>query len=156
MGVVSISNGLGVTDNIREYLLNRDDIVAAYLFGSRARGTARSSSDIDIALLLRDPDDPPERDRISKKLDRFDRRLEIAGELETIARAKVDVIDMEEAPLALRHQILTDGILLVDKDEQRRIDFEVSSRRQYFDFRRFIERRDAAMIAGALEDTSRG
>jgi len=31
----------------------REDIVAAYLFGSAAKGTTSSSSDIDIAVLPR-------------------------------------------------------------------------------------------------------
>ena len=34
------------------------DLVAAYLFGSMARGEDRSTSDVDLALLYREP--PPE------------------------------------------------------------------------------------------------
>jgi hypothetical protein len=38
---------------LKHYLEEHDDIVAAYLFGSHARGEADVRSDIDVAVLLR-------------------------------------------------------------------------------------------------------
>lgn len=39
---------------VRDYLATQEDVVAAYLFGSRAQGRARAHSDVDIAVLLRE------------------------------------------------------------------------------------------------------
>lgn len=36
----------------RRYFDDRDDVAAAYLFGSVARGAARPSSDVDVGVLL--------------------------------------------------------------------------------------------------------
>lgn len=130
---------------IAGYLEQRKDIAAAYLFGSQARGTGRENSDIDVAVLFY---------RLEDKLARFDRRLEMIIELERMVGRKVDVVDMEEAPLLLRHQILKDGILLVDKEPGYRISFEVKSRRTYFDLRPLLENRSRQMIVRALGGSS--
>ncbi|MBC7343587.1 MAG: nucleotidyltransferase domain-containing protein [Clostridia bacterium] len=132
---------------IARYLEKQDDIVAAYLFGSQARGTQRDESDIDVAVLFSSEGD---------KLARFDRRLEIIIALERALGKKVDVIDIQAAPLLLQHHILLDGRLLVDKQPQRRVDFEVASRRQYFDLKPLLQRRNARMIARILEADHNG
>lgn len=132
---------------IARYLEKQDDIVAAYLFGSQARGTQRDKSDIDVAVLFSSEGD---------KLARFDRRLEIIIALERVLGKKVDVIDIQAAPLLLQHHILLDGRLLVDKHPQRRVDFEVASRRQYFDLKPLLQRRNARMIARILEADHNG
>lgn len=40
-------------DLLTRYFADRDDVVAAYLFGSVARGEARAGSDVDVGVLLR-------------------------------------------------------------------------------------------------------
>ena len=114
------------------------DIAAAYLFGSYARGTGREHSDIDVAVLFT---------KIEDALRRFDRRLEIIIDLENITGKKVDVIDIKAAPLLLQHQILKDGILLIDKNPRARVAFEVCSRRTYFDLQPLLEERNKGFIA---------
>lgn len=48
-----------VRDDIRSRLLRAegDRVIAIYLFGSRAKGTARPRSDWDVGLVVRDPVD---------------------------------------------------------------------------------------------------
>lgn len=132
---------------IIRYLENEDDIAAAYLFGSQARGTQRDRSDIDVAVLFSGGGD---------KRARFDRRLEIIIALERTLGKRVDVIDIQAAPLLLQHHILLDGRLLVDKHRRHRVDFEVASRRRYFDLKPLLERRNAKMIARILEANQNG
>lgn len=127
---------------IARYLEQCEDVAAAYLFGSQAKGTGREKSDIDVAVLFYNQKD---------KLSRFDRRVEMIIDLERAVGRKVDIVDMEEAPLMLRHQILKNGILLVNKKPTYRVSFEVKSRRAFFDLRPVLLRRGRQMIARVLE-----
>ncbi len=97
-------------------------LVAAYLFGSRARGDARASSDVDVAILLGEAP-------VSFESWPF----ELAGELEQELGLRVDVVVLNGAPSDLVHRVLRDGELLVDNDRSARIRFEVRSRNDYFD-----------------------
>jgi predicted nucleotidyltransferase len=99
------------------------EIVAAYLFGSTARGTARPSSDVDLAVLL--------RSRPVGRLSNVARDFEAS--VERVVRRPVEVVVLNTAPADLAHRVLRDGILVLDRDRPARIRFEVQSRNEYFD-----------------------
>ena len=44
-------------DGLREYFTTQRDVIAAYLFGSVARGDPNALSDVDVAALLHPPSD---------------------------------------------------------------------------------------------------
>lgn len=94
----------------------------AYLFGSRATGRHRPTSDADIAIM-------PGR---SLSL------LDEAGLADQLAQAlqvpAVDLVDLRRAPLRVRGRILAEGRLLYSADEPGRVAFEVRTRSEYFDF----------------------
>ena len=99
------------------------DVVAAWLFGSFARGDARADSDVDVAVLFRRTpaatlDAPP---------------LRLEGEIERLLRRTTQVVAMNSAPADLRARVLRDGLLLVDRDPSLRIRFEVRTRNEWFD-----------------------
>jgi len=118
-------------------LLDDEPVSFAYLFGSMARGRAHAKSDVDIAVYL-----DPELD----KLGRFDLRLRLTDKLAAHLVKDVDVVDLAAAPLSLRHYIMRDGILIIEKQRLQRIGFEVSSRREYFDLKRHLDRRSDAIL----------
>lgn len=91
-------------DRLCELLAGRDDIAAAWLFGSRARGTARDSSDVDLAVLLRD--DPPET--LQGLL------LDLQDDLVGALGRPVDLVIMNRASADLVHRVLRDGDLLLE------------------------------------------
>lgn len=66
----------------------------ALLFGSRARGSARPDSDVDVA--------------VSGDLD----RLALAAELGRACGLEVQVVDLDTAPWALRQALLRDAVPL--------------------------------------------
>jgi predicted nucleotidyltransferase len=107
-----------------------EDVVAAYLFGSVARGEATSASDVDVAVLLRD-DPPPGLAGLA---------LPLEGELERRIGRPVQLVVLNRAPVDLVHRVLRDGILIVDRDPGARIRFEVRARNEYFDLLPFLER----------------
>jgi len=125
-------------DDIINYLDRQPGVAAAYLFGSYARGRATNASDVDIALLFNLPEE--------NSFARFERRLELEIALQEIVRRPVQVIDMENAPLLLQRQVRKHGKLILEKDRRRRVNFEVRSRRAYFDMQRVYRLRNTAIL----------
>lgn len=106
-------------------------MAAVDLYGSAARGRRTPLSDLDLAVLFRD--ETPE----------VARRRELPCLGSALARAladsgeegrEVDVHDLDSLPLAVQGRVLTDGVLLISRDEVRRVRFEERTRRRYFDF----------------------
>jgi uncharacterized protein len=122
--------------------LDRPGVDAAYLIGSRARGTANALSDIDVAVLHAPGLDA--RARLDLRL----RLMVDAGA--ALGTTEIDVVLLNEAPPLMRHRALREGILLVDRDPSARIDFYVRTLNDYIDtepLRRLGSRRLRAAIA---------
>jgi predicted nucleotidyltransferase len=123
-----VSDALGydptmtLRNDLTRALTPQTAIVAAWLFGSRARGTQRPDSDVDVALLMdRDPtdrNDPP-----------WELQARLSGEL----GLEVQLVVVNRAPADLVRRVLRDGVLLIDRDRARRVQFEVRKRNEYFD-----------------------
>jgi predicted nucleotidyltransferase len=127
---------------VSETLQQNDKVSAAWVFGSVATGKDRPDSDIDIAVLF--------IEGLDKQI-RFDMRLTIAAELAGLTGRDVDVIDMQAAPLLLQHQVRRFGYLLFEKDHAYRMDFDVKSRRQFFDLLPRLKKRNRQIINKVLE-----
>lgn len=120
-----------LVDPLRSFFESRDDgLLAAYLFGSVARGTAREGSDVDIAILL--DRDPP------RTLDGLALRLE--GDLERFLGRRVQVVVLNRSPVDLIHRVLRDGQILLDRGRSARLRFEVRARAEYLDLLPFLRR----------------
>ncbi len=107
-----------------------EGISAAWLFGSVARGTARPDSDVDIGVLYRE--DPP------RTLAGIGQVFGLEEDLVEATDLPIQVVNLNQAPLELIVRVLRDGKLLVDSDPLRRIDFEVRSRNEYWDFEPYL------------------
>ncbi|MBP2368820.1 type VII toxin-antitoxin system MntA family adenylyltransferase antitoxin [Pseudonocardia parietis] len=104
----------------------------AYLFGSRAGGNARPDGDADIAFVARSPLGLLDEAALAD-------RLAVALEVPS-----VDLVDLERAPLVLAGRVLTVGRTIFSADEPGRVEFEVRTRAEYFDFLPYQrEHRDA-------------
>ena len=105
-------------------LFKAHDVVLAYLFGSHAKGTAVSGSDIDIAVLF--TDDVPQTEHGC-------RMVQINTELVGIFHINdVDVVVLNIAPPLLAFQVTEHGICLYDPEHQR-VRFEVAVFNRYVD-----------------------
>lgn len=107
---------------IRPRLDRESDLVAAWLFGSVARGEERAGSDVDLAILRPTPSS-------------LDTLLGLQADLTGLLGVEVQVVDVRSAPVDLVHRVLRDGVLLVDRARGARIAFEVDARNRYFDMR---------------------
>jgi len=113
-----------VEEGVREVVATAaPEILAVYLYGSRARGTARPGSDVDVAVLL--------AGGAPRTLENPARDLE--RELEGRLRLPVEVVVLNGASPDLVHRIMRDGIVLLDRDRPARLRFEVQARNEYFD-----------------------
>jgi predicted nucleotidyltransferase len=116
---------------LREYLsATSRGIVAAYLFGSEARGTAGPRSDVDLAVLY--------SGALPSTLDSPAAALE--GQLERLLGRQVEVVALNTAPVDLIHRVLRDGRLVFEGDRSARIAFEVKARNEYFDLLPILRR----------------
>ncbi len=88
-------------ERIRQALIRGPSLRLAILFGSRARGSARPTSDIDLAILPTDP-----------ALSLFEESL-LVVELERAAGAPIDLVRIDRAGAALRWRIARDGVVLL-------------------------------------------
>jgi uncharacterized protein len=111
-------------------------VQCAWLFGSTARGEAGPLSDVDVAVLL---DDSVTRESY------LDVAAALVEELERSA-PRTDLVVLNEAPPALRHRVLLDGVLLLERDPRQRIDFEVRSIREALDFQHVTALYDRALL----------
>ena len=107
-----------------------NDVQAAYLFGSQARGTAKPGSDIDVGVLY--------AQRPAGKLDSEPMLLE--GELERALQQPVQVVVLNSAPVDLAIRVLREGELFLENDRRARIRFEVQTRNEFFDLEPILRR----------------
>lgn len=114
-------------------------VVAAYLFGSEARGEATGGSDLDIAVLLRG----------SHSATLESGGFDLASGLESAFGRPVDLVILNRAPVDLVARVLRDGRLLLDRDRSARIRFEVQARNEYFDLLPYLRQYRAAALARA-------
>jgi predicted nucleotidyltransferase len=122
-----------VVPDLRRFFAGAGDgIVAAYLFGSVARGTERSDSDVDVGVVFAGGQAGP--------VDALDRTARLQDALTAAIGREVDLVPLNGAPPDLLHRVLRDRVLLHDGDHDRRIEFEVRARNEYFDIAPRLER----------------
>ena len=124
-------------------LLRRElrEVECAYVFGSRSRGQAGQLSDLDLGILVRDSLSPQAR---------LDLAAALIEQIERLTDEPVDLVILNDAPPALRHRVIRDGVLLFARDDGARVAFESRAIREFLDFQPVLERYDRALMARAL------
>lgn len=100
-----------------------EEVLAVYLYGSQARGTGQPGSDIDLAFWRRTQSAP----RLA------DQPYGLAVALEAALGREVDLVELNRAPVDLVHEVLRDGIIVLDRDPDARVRYEVRARAFYLD-----------------------
>ena len=101
---------------------SRREIIAAYLFGSCARGKGNMANDVDIALLLDDDQEV-----------HFP-YLEFKVLLERLLDINVDLIILNRAGEVLKYQVRKYGRIIYVSDPKIRKQWEILSRKLYEDY----------------------
>ena len=101
-------------------------VLFAYLYGSYATGNLHPFSDLDIGIYIDDVSD-------IKYLElELSLSLEIDDKIGSGGRTEVRIIN--NLPLVVIGNIITEGRLIYSINENVRVDFETSVRKAYFDF----------------------
>lgn len=82
---------------LKEYFAKRDDVVMAFVFGSRAEGRARKTSDWDIGVYFRNEEENRPQEQ------------EIWREVEAIVETNVDLVALNRAPAAIAWNVIRIG-----------------------------------------------
>jgi uncharacterized protein len=131
---------------MRQVLLEGPPLQLAILFGSRARGTARPDSDLDIAILP-----------VDAALSLRDESL-LAANLERAAGAPIDLVRLDHAAPALRWRIARDGIVLLSNPPHLAPRFVARAGIEHDDVRELevaAMRRYRARLAATLPESAR-
>lgn len=130
-----------ITSSLKTFGEAHPEIVAIYLYGSYANGTARSTSDIDVAVLL-----TPEVN------DFFRAELNLDSEIGALpGLAKVEVAALNRATLRLKAEVLKTGRRVHCNDEETRTAFEFETMRQWWDMQAWHEMYNQEYFAAVKE-----
>ena len=106
-------------------------VEVAYLFGSRASGTATASSDLDLACLL-----PTHL----SKAERFRTRLAIIDAVERSTKLPADVVIFNDLnSVFFKYIIVAEGLSFYIGNQERMIELELRTMSEYFDFKPFLD-----------------
>lgn len=111
---------------IKDYLLKRDEIIFAYIFGSFVK--KENYHDIDIAVFINEQFDYKNPDYFS-----YGYESKIIGELTLLVRKNIDFVILNDASLTLKKNIIKNNILIIDKNKSKRINFENLVRKMFLD-----------------------
>ena len=128
-------------DVVREILLREPGLAFALVFGSRARGTHRADSDLDIAIGM------PEGAHLPTA-----QLGALLAALESGTRCHVDIVIVSEAPIPLRFAVFRDGVDVIVRDRGELVRQKAQAIIDYLDFRPVHDR----MVEGALKAAARG
>ncbi|MEN8261914.1 MAG: nucleotidyltransferase domain-containing protein [Nitrospirota bacterium] len=112
-------------NKLKDYFNLRDDLIAAYVFGSSAANRSGSGSDLDIAVLL--AENVPEKDY------GFIKEEIITAVVELLSFNEIDLVVLNTASPLLCHEVLKKGVLCFLGDEEKRIEFTVKATMRYLD-----------------------
>ncbi len=127
-----------IIKKITDIIEAKDYVIFTYIFGSFAssysykmsKGKARETSantifkDIDIAIYISQ----------FKLTEALSLEFELEYELEDVLNFDFDVRVINDAPISFQYNVIKDGIVIIDRDELLRCDFEGLVLKEYFDF----------------------
>src|SRR5660397_140971 len=121
------------------FFAERTEVVAAYLFGSAARGEVGPLADVDVAVLIDEGVAAPPGVEGRSRL--VSLQIDLAGQLPALAGGRrVDVVILNTAPVHIAFPAVTEGILLQGLESRQRVLFEVDLLRRHTDYRPVLEK----------------
>lgn len=119
------SDKMDIIKKCKDILMEYEDIIFAYIFGSYAQNSIRENSDIDIAIYLK------------KNIDIYT-YIEIKMNLSEVLKREVDLVILNNAPPLLKYEIYKNNILIFSRDKTLESKYKVKTLFEYNDVKRYL------------------
>ena len=129
-----------ILECIRIILAGFEEIDLAYVFGSFLERD--DFHDIDVAIHLWKEPLPYQRFKLSQKVARI-----LEKEIEP--RVDLDVRILNCAPVYFQYDVISKGILVLDKDREKRVEYEAHLITEYLDLKYMYDYLDKEFLARA-------
>lgn len=106
-------------EQIKTFMADDSAVAVVWLYGSQADGSATEHSDYDLAVAYYSKETSALRGRLRPE----EQALNLAQVL-SISEDKISIVDINIAPITLAWEIVSKGIVLVEKDPMRLISEE--------------------------------
>lgn len=125
-------------DQIGSILAGFNEIDLAYVFGSFLERD--DFHDIDVAIHLAEEHAPYQRFKLSQRIAR-------ALEQGVNPRVDFDVRILNNAPAFFQYEVISKGIVVLERDREARVDFEAHLISEYLDLKYMYDYLDQAFLA---------
>lgn len=133
-----------LAEKLATYFKTETTAITAYIFGSFGTERQNSSSDLDIAVLY------DERIPVLKE-------MEHAAEISSLLQMeKVDLVNLNKAPVHLQHEILYTGTKIFDRVPERTKDFIENMLEIYHDYQGILNKYRNDLREGLMEEHFNG
>ncbi|MBI2335498.1 MAG: nucleotidyltransferase domain-containing protein [Deltaproteobacteria bacterium] len=130
---------VSIKNEITNFFKKLPGALAVVLFGSQAKDQSTLNSDIDLAVFF----DP-------HQLPTFDQFMDQKEALSTQLQTPVDLINLNKANPILKHQIFTQGTLLLNQKPSYLTEFASRSLVEYEDLKRIRAPIEKAILKGRV------
>ena len=115
----------GIVEDLKRY----SEVMVIILFGSYAKGKTKPISDIDIAVMLKDPD-------------RF-----LEAEMSSFSSNILDVVPFSRLPLYIQFEVIKYGKILFMRDKKYFLEVKREVLREYLEMSYLYERMSRRILA---------
>ncbi|MBS3819949.1 nucleotidyltransferase domain-containing protein [bacterium] len=134
-----------IQKKLKPVLEKEKGLLFGYLFGSAVSGKVGSESDIDLAFYL---------DEKGVK-DLFKERLLLIEKIQSFFQKKVEVIILNEiSSIFFKFVIIKEGKVIFERSHAQRVDFELKTMQDYYDFQPFLKEYNKAYLQRSLKKLS--
>lgn len=121
------------------------DILFAYLFGSTVQGKVNFESDVDLAVFF----------DAKKVRDSFKKRISLIEKVQSVLKRPTEAVVLNEIKsIFFKFVIIKEGKVIFERDHGQRIDFELKTMQDYYDFQPFIEEYNKAYLERSLQKST--
>lgn len=117
---------MDIIKKCKDVLIECEDILFAYIFGSYVAGNMRKDSDIDIGIYL--------KEKMS-----IEKYLKLKMDLMEACKREVDLVILNDATPLLKYEVYRSNILIFTRDKTIESNYKVKTLFEYSDMKRYLD-----------------